>query len=234
MILYVNGDSHTAAAEATNPHGFASDDSRYFYMGEAPHPDNLAVSWGRVLSDNLKTTFHCHAQAGASNDRIIRTSQEFLTKCNNEKSNCLMVIQWSTWERQEWQINGKYYQVGASGTDSVPEHYQTQYKEFIAGIDWHTATQHEHDKIWAFHKELDRHSIPHIFFNGNNHFDRIKNKKDWGNSYIGPYEADKTYDSILKSAGYQTVAPGNWHYGPGAHRHWAKFMLQYIIANQFI
>ena len=26
MILYVNGDSHTAAAEAVNPHCFAEDD----------------------------------------------------------------------------------------------------------------------------------------------------------------------------------------------------------------
>jgi hypothetical protein len=44
MILYVNGDSHTAAAEAVNPHAFAEDDSALFYLGRAPHPENLAVS----------------------------------------------------------------------------------------------------------------------------------------------------------------------------------------------
>jgi len=234
MILYVNGDSHTAAAEAVNPHGFASDDSQYFYMGEAPHPENLAASWGKVLSDLLKTTFHCHAQAGCSNNRIIRTTQDFLTKFEHEKSNWLMIIQWSTWERQEWLIDGKYYQVGASGIDSVPEDYQSQYKQYIANLNWNTVTQQAHNKIWELHEELNWHSIPHIFFNGNNHFGEIKNRKDWGNSYIGPYEADKTYDSILKSAGYQTVSPTSWHYGPDAHRHWAKFMLQYIIANKFI
>ena len=42
MILYVNGDSHTAAAEAVNPHAWAMDDGELFYMGRAPHPANLA------------------------------------------------------------------------------------------------------------------------------------------------------------------------------------------------
>jgi hypothetical protein len=38
MILYVNGDSHTAAAEAVNPHAFAEDDPiALFYMGRALH-----------------------------------------------------------------------------------------------------------------------------------------------------------------------------------------------------
>ena len=47
MILYVNGDSHTAAAEAVNPHAFAMDDRPLFYLGRAPHPDNVSVSWGK-------------------------------------------------------------------------------------------------------------------------------------------------------------------------------------------
>ena len=41
MILYTNGDSHTAAAECVNNHAFAQDDQKYFMMGRAPHPDNL-------------------------------------------------------------------------------------------------------------------------------------------------------------------------------------------------
>ena len=47
MILYVNGDSHTAAAEAVNPHAFAMDDGQLFYMGRAPHPENFA--WSNFL-----------------------------------------------------------------------------------------------------------------------------------------------------------------------------------------
>ena len=40
MILYVNGDSHAAGAEAATPHGFAEDDGECWGMGRQPHPDN--------------------------------------------------------------------------------------------------------------------------------------------------------------------------------------------------
>ena len=46
MILYVNGDSHTAAAEAVNAHAFAEDDPNLGYLHRLPHPDNLAVVGG--------------------------------------------------------------------------------------------------------------------------------------------------------------------------------------------
>ena len=49
MILYVNGDSHTAAAEAVNSYSFAEDDPALFYMGRVPHPANIAISWGKLL-----------------------------------------------------------------------------------------------------------------------------------------------------------------------------------------
>jgi hypothetical protein len=234
MILYTNGDSHTAAAEAVVSAGFARDDSRYFYIGDGPHPANLAVSWSKVLADATKTVLHCHAHSGCSNDRIIRTTQDFLTKFEHEKKNWLMVIQWSTWERQEWLIDGKYYQVGASGMDCVPESHSLAYKEFIANINWKRETRLAHDKVWALHEELKWHSIPHVFFNGNNCFDTVIHRKRWGTSYIDPYDPAMTYDSILKQAGYTTVRPDSWHYGADAHSYWAKYMLQYLTTNKLI
>jgi hypothetical protein len=56
--LYVNGDSHTAAAEAVNPHAFAEDDPELNYLGRLPHPANLAVRWGKLLSETFKAGFH--------------------------------------------------------------------------------------------------------------------------------------------------------------------------------
>ena len=78
MILYVNGDSHTAGAEAVNPHAFAEDDPNLIHLGRLPHPDNLAVSWGKKLSTLLKMAFYCDAESAASNDRIIRTTKEYI------------------------------------------------------------------------------------------------------------------------------------------------------------
>jgi hypothetical protein len=234
MILYVNGDSHTAAAEAVNPHAFAEDDPRLIHLHRLPHPDNLAVSWGRLLSNITKSMFRCDAESAASNDRIIRTTNAWLDANEKDWYRTTVIIQWSTWEREEWLIDGTYYQVGASGIDDVPPAHQQRYKEFVAGIDWTAKTYDAHDKIWALHQRLEEIKIPHVFFNGNNHFESIakEHRKDWGSCYIGPYNPDQTYDSVLKRGGYATVAPNSWHFGKDGHSFWAKFMLQYCIANK--
>lgn len=234
MILYINGDSHTAAAEAVNPHAFAEDDGRYFYLRRAPHPDNLAVSWGRLLSDRLKTTFKCDAESASSNDRIIRTTQSWLQQHQDEWYRTLVIIQWSTWEREEWPHAGQYFQVNASGIDDVPDELKQRYKEFVAGIDWQIKTQQAHEKIWQFHGYLESIQVPHVFFNGDTDFSSIKEKKDWGRSYIGPYDPKSTFSAILKSQGHETVAPNSYHFGRLAHSSFSRFMLQYCIDNKFI
>ena len=150
MILYVNGDSHTAAAEAVNPHAFAEDDPELNYLGRLPHPENLAVSWGKKLADTLKAGFKCDAESAASNARIMRTTREWIQEYPMNVADCLMIIQWSTWERQEWLIDGTYYQINASGIDEVPDSYRDQYKKFVSEVDWTACTQQAHDDIWNF------------------------------------------------------------------------------------
>jgi len=233
-ILYVNGCSHTAAAEAVNPYAFAEDDSQYNFLGRLPHPDNLSVSWGQSLANRLKSGFKCDAESAASNDRIIRTTKEWIELNPTSLSKTLMVIQWSTWERQEWLIDGVYYQVNASGADVVPRDHQTRYKEYIAGIDWEDTTKQAHEKIWLFHQELKAKNIKHIFFNGNNHFESIPTEEryDFGIDYIGPYDPKLTYNQWLLDNNYQTVSPDSWHFGRDAHAAWANFVLKYIIKNQ--
>jgi hypothetical protein len=233
MILYVNGDSHTAAAEAVNKHAFAMDDSKLFYMGRAPHPENLAVSWGKLLSVALRAGFHCGAESASSNDRIIRTTRDWLsTQTHNQ--DILMIIQWSTWEREEWLHNDVYYQVNGSGIDSVPEELQQRYREFVANIDWQAKTQQAHKDIWEFHCELRDQNIRHIFFNGNNDFGPLTDRHDWGTSYVGPYDPTQTFNYLIQNQGIQTVAPNSWHFGKDGHSYFHRFMLQYIISNKLI
>jgi len=233
VILYVNGDSHTAAAEAVNVHAFAEDDKQFFYLGRAPHPDNLQVSWGKLLSLALQSGFHCGAESASSNDRIIRTTREWLDKIQDLKD-VLVIIQWSTWEREEWLHNGQYYQVNASGIDHVPVELQEKYRNYIIGIDWDFKTEQAHKQIWAFHQELEAQGIKHIFFNGNNDFSKINDQKDWGTNYIEPYDPKGTFSAKLESAGIQTVAPDSYHFGKDGHSFFNRFMLQYIINNKFI
>jgi hypothetical protein len=234
MILYVNGDSHTAAAEAVNAHAFAMDDGDLFYMGRAPHPDNLAVSWGRTLADTAKAVFKCEAESASSNDRILRTARAWIDANPQDWYRTLVIIQWSTWEREEWEHAGTYYQVNASGQDQVPQELQEKYRNYVLGVDWEFRTQEAHSKIWAFHQELKEKNIPHVFFNGNNDFSSIKEKKDWGANYIGPYDPKQTFSATLTKNGHETVAPNSWHFGKQAHSFWARFMLQYCINNKFL
>jgi len=233
MILYVNGDSHTAAAEAVNPHAFAEDDTALTYLGRSPHPANLAVSWGRLLSLSLKAGFHCAAESASSNSRILRTSRDWVSQ-QRGLDDVLLIIQWSTWEREEWLYDKIYYQVGASGTDSVPAAAAERYRNYIVGLDWQQKTQEAHREIWEFHLELEQQNIKHVFFNGNNDFSQITDRHDWGSRYIGPYDPNQTYDSILRVSGIETVAPNSWHFGKDGHSYFHRFMLQYIIANKFI
>jgi len=234
MILYVNGDSHTAAAEAVNPHAFAMDDGDLFYMGRAPHPANLAVSWGKVLSQSLRASFHCGAESASSNSRIMRTTREWLAN-TPRREDLLVIIQWSTWEREEWLHDNVYYQINASGVDDVPKELQEQYKNYVINVDWRSKTDQAHKDIWKFHCELKDQNVKHIFFNGNNDFSKIRyNRKDWGTNYVEPYDPEMTFNSLIRAQGIETVAPNSWHFGKDGHSFFHRFMLQYIIDNKFI
>lgn len=233
MILYVNGDSHTAAAEAVNPCAFANDDSRYLALGRGPHPENLAVSWCTLLARELNATLVCNAESASSNARIIRTTRSWINNAANLQD-LLVVIQWSTWEREEWLIDGTYYQVTASGTDTVPASYQKQYRDWILDMNWYEKTLQVHKDIWQFHQELQGLNIKHIFFNGNNDFSMLREEKPWGVNYIQPYEREGTFDARLRAFGQDTVNPDSWHFGPEGHRLWQRFMLHYITSNSLV
>jgi hypothetical protein len=234
VILYVNGDSHAAAAEAVNSYAWACDDGLYWNMGQEPHPDNLRASFGCELANHLGAVLECEAQAGCSNDRIVRTTRKWIDRNQDHLSDAFLVIQWSTWEREEWLHQGVYYQVGASGTDSVPQELQEKYRHYIVGLDWEEKTRHAHDQIWNFHQELQEQNIRHVMFNGNNDFSQSQNRMDWQRHYIRPYDPEMTYNKVLRNQGFSTVNPNSWHFGAAAHCFWAEFMLQYINDNQLL
>jgi len=238
VILYTNGDSHTAGAEAVNSFAFAEDDRRYAHLKRMPHPDNLGVSWGVVLANLLKMSFHTNAESASSNSRIIRTTKEWIKEKEGivPPEDVFMVIQWSTWEREEWEIDGKTYQVNGSGVDEVPISHQTKYKEWIADLDWTTKTYEAFDEIIKFHHYLERLGYKHIFFNGNNTFLDIPEGACYAfeESYINPYLPEESYNGWLQASGYSTVITSNYHFGPDAHAAWARRIAQHIIDNKMV
>lgn len=233
MILYVNGDSNSAAAEAVNPHGFAEDDPEYQHLGRQPHPDNLAVSYGQVLANRLGADLECDAESASSNNRIIRTTTKRVMFNVNDVDPDLIVIGWSTWEREEWwhTATGRHWQVNAGGVGhDWPDDIKDRYRHYIANLDYDKCVRQAHDRIYELHLDLQLMQIPHVFFNCFEPFTDVK-PADWGHSYLAPYDANFTFYNWLKARGHETVYPGSYHYGAAAHADWAELLYGYVIQN---
>ena len=210
MIVYVNGDSHSAGHDAGGPE----------------------FSYGRHMADALSAEFICDAVPACSNDSIIERTVEYLE--NNTPD--YIIIGWSTWERETWHHDDTSYNITASGLDSVPPALRTRYKQWV--IDsmtpefQHRKEEENHTKIWQLHQLLKSKNIPHLFFNCYSHFYYVnthnKTRYDWGDNYINPYDRNSTYYFWLEQHGYTPANPKYYHYGPDAHHAWAEFLLPYI------
>ena len=204
MILYVNGDSHSAGVGADK-------------------------NFAQHLANRFNLTLVNQASVGASNQKIIRTTREYLE--NNTPA--LVVIGWSTWEREEWLHQGQYYNVNSSGSESLPKELEEQYKTWVQEQNsdtMDTKSQHWHQEIYKLHQELD--SIPHVFFNCMYNFFSIQQQLNWNNRYLGPYNNDSSYYWYLKNHGYKT---DEWyHYGADGHEIWAQVLINYIESNKII
>jgi hypothetical protein len=231
MILYANGCSHTAAAEAVVPDAFAKDYGKNG-IDRRPHPLNLAASWCTHLARDLGRTLICDAESASSNDRIIRTTREWIANNPGQLHNVFMVIQWTTWEREEWLHRGTWYQVNASGVDWVPQELQDRYKQFVIDVDWAIKTQECHEKIWTLHTELQNLNIPHLFYSSHSTFSNIQNHHDWGASYMEPYNQQGSYAAILQQNGH--VHTKWYHFDAKGHCFWADYVLQYIKQNNLV
>ena len=230
MILYINGDSNAAGAEATNTYSFAEDDDRYISLGRRPHPSNEKASFGYVVSELLGWKRYNDSESGSSNDRIIRTTRDYLKDHRPDA----ILIGWTTWEREEWLHNGRWWQVNCSGRVSIPEELRDRYRDWIISQSQriNECEMIWHDEIWHFHQELNESKIPHLFFNCYRHFHWVSSRgffrHDWQGSYISPYEKSGTYFEWLTHQGYQPVSPESYHFGRDAHRKWAEFLYPHL------
>ena len=242
MIIYVNGDSHSAGAEAVNNHAFAMDDPLYWALGREPHPDNLRASYGCELANHMGAILECDAESAASNDRIFRTTWNYLQGVQGIPTTKpdYVVIGWTTWEREEWTHNGVYYQVTASGTDQVPKDLHQKYKEWVIEQSNRDVINYKihnaHSRIWALHNDLNNRDIPHLFFNTYSDFSHIKNlgylgaeEMDWEGCYLDPYNRAGTYYEWCLANGFKTVNPNSYHFGADAHAAWGEYLYQTIV-----
>lgn len=228
MILYVNGDSHSAGAEAVNAYCFADDDPTYKPLKRRPHPDNLRVSYGKLLADRYNASLVCHAESGCSNAHILRTTYNYLqTNTPN-----LIIIGWATWEREEVEIDGAVYQFSAGLiTDPFSPAVKEKYKEWVVNrtnpqIFCDSAQKNIHE----LHQVLLSRQIPHLFFNT---YSGLTNttQLDWSDCYIDPYDINGTYYKKLLAWGYTPRNPNSFHFGPDGHIAWADYLQNHLTKS---
>jgi len=227
MILYVNGDSHSAGAELIENYAFADDDPTYKHLGRRPHPDAIPHTYGYKLAQSLNAGFYLDAESGSSNARILRTTQQFLA--DNRKQEVFVLIGWTSWDREEWQDGETYYQVTASGTDSVPPHLAEEYKAWVEKQTMQELDRKQlewHNKIYDLHITLQSAGIQHLFFNTYSWFrSHVQECVDWNNCYIDPYNEQGTYNVWCVQQKYKPTRYGSYHYGRDAHIGWYKHLL---------
>lgn len=238
MILYVNGDSHSAGAElAQIRNGVLSefnDDTRQYQPVQGSQHWQVACverSYSQQLANHLGAELICEAESGGSSARTLRVTREYL-KHNRPD---LLVIGWSPIEREEWWHNGVAYQVTGGGVKSVPAELADRYKQWVINNSMPSAINSKtvalHKEIFDFHQELLEISVPHVFFNTFNSFEFIADMGgspvDWNNCFVEPYLESYTYCSWLKNQNYQTVNLSSMHFGPAGHQGWADFLYQH-------
>ena len=209
MILYVNGDSHSQGV------GVQIDES---------YPVIIAKEFGLDIVNE--------AQSGASNARILRTSKEYLA---SQQTPDLIVIGWSSWEREEWQYENTYYNVNSSGHDPLPKILEHSYKKWVIEQTpeiLNKKSLHWHKEIFQFHKELLQKNIKHIFFNCMYNFFQIEDKLDWDMNFIGPYDNDSSYYWWLTQQGYES---DKWyHFRASGHQAWGDRLISYIKEHKLL
>ena len=217
-MIYVNGDSHSAGADIIPVVCFAQDDPRYLAYGRRAHPEAVVQTYGYFISQAMNQGFFCEAESGSSNDRILRTTKKFVNN-TKDKNKIFLIIGWTSWEREEWKHGEDYIQITASGTDSVPESMEEEYKEWVlkqTPAEGKRKEQLWYDRIWDFHCELKEQDIRHLFFNSMNTF--TNNDRDWDTNFI-----PISYSQWLTEQGFTTVENSN-HYDARAHAAWGKYL----------
>jgi len=127
MLLYTNGDSHLAATYQ-HPN---SEESIMF------QPE---VSFAGLLAKKHNLDYINESVAGCSNNRIIRTSKEFLR--DKDPENTIVLIGWSTVERTEWYADGVWHQICGEPL------YQYNFRESVLPPNFDKIRWHDKSAEW--------------------------------------------------------------------------------------
>lgn len=227
MRIFFNGDSHTDGAELADPLN-----ETYSYR--------LAKLLDAEVVGNP-------AKSGASNDRILRTTEDFLRECNEYPD--LIVIGWSEPLRFDWFYNGQYRTCRSledgfpieEAEQHDPKRYDYLMNTLRSGFGY-SHSIYQQNQMYNLHEKLNHLKIPHLFFNAHMSFSHcikqtqhflpnVKNYEfDWGNCFWNPYnEVDGCFLEWGKNRNYK--ATEYHHLESKAHEEFSHLLSDYIKAH---
>ena len=226
MKIFVNGDSHTCGSEL------------YF-----PTQDGYAYCLANLLNGEIVGN---PAIGGAGNDRIERTTKEFIDNCNGDYPD-LIIIGWSEFNRMDWFYEGKLTTYVSNDLPPKlsekfdPKRYKHE-REFLNNeFALSTLSRYFQGRIYNFHCYLEHLKIPHLFFMAvdglgdfTENLDGVIHHFDWNNKFWNPYEP-RPNNSFLhwgKNKGYTAT---KWDHLPEeAHEEFANILYNHLLEHNII
>lgn len=214
MILYVNGDSNCCGTELKDP----------------------TKSWPHLLANMLGAQLINDSRAGASNTRILRLTNDFLSDL--QAKDVLVIVGTTSWEREEWTHDGQFYNVNSSTKPQIlPEKLRDKFRQWVMDQNDHVRALKSngfHEQFFQLHQRLESSNIKHVFFNGFNPFMdgtdfKSFDKADWNKNFLDPYGMEYCYYWYLKNQGHEPTA--GFHHLEDAQAKWAEFLYQYLKDN---
>lgn len=182
-----------------------------------------AQSFAEQCANKLNSELIISAVNAASNAFLMRQARSHA----KDHPDALIVVGWQSWEREEWFVDGVYYQVTAHSP--LPNTLTERFKNWVINLDNDNLAvkeSHWHKQIWALHKEFKENNIKHLFFNSQYPF-FAKPEYNWGINFIGPYTNDLSCHWYLVNQ--CNISPDEWyHFGVDGHTAWAEFLINYI------
>jgi len=239
MILLANGCSHTAGAEIEAP-----------LQGEC-----YEKAWPKKLADSLTFKHVNLALSGASDDRVARTTIEYISKLKKSPkfnpNKVFVAISWPGFHRTELYqtepnepgfFDNGWMPMVAGNEETYRQRCSKMafmyYKAWVMRQNNHQASIKFYLNVLLLQNLLIANNIKYLFWNSSitvpanypHYFNEINHKRF-------PYilEKEKGYTEILESNGFRHSPFAKWgHYGEDSHEWFADFLKSYITKNKLL
>jgi hypothetical protein len=186
-----------------------------------------------MFASQANLPFRCWAKNGASNYWIEHHLQYFMDDVSLH-NNTVLLIGWTSVERQEWPWLSSNVSVCAGPDFGVPDIMRSRFEKWKASITgdylrelgefWHT-------RIYGHHLALQKLGIRHRFFNAYESFHCVANHQDWQGCFFRPYDTNGDMYHYLVDHGVSTIKHDPFHFDQQGHALWAQTLYQHAASS---